>query len=231
MINSTVKNEKKINATIYSFDANNEHFTANYIYGKKPRFELFHNGSLIGSSEQLKTRSEFTINTEYEALNITVWLEQNNFAAYIGKLNGIGIEVNKNPVQNTLADPEVYVKYGRSGLFILLFILTVKSIFNYYQIYKAYESHLVSIISDSVYVIPLILVALMAIFYKRWTMFALIAGIAISILEFTDYAIALPGSLPNTNIIMVILWIFFRVSVILILFNALKWKRKSKNMN
>jgi hypothetical protein len=233
IINSTAIKDKKMNLIVYSFNVNNERFTANYVYGKKPKFEFFHNDTLIGSSDQIKNKSEFIINTEYESLTITVWLEYNVYSMYIGKLNGIGIEVNKTPVQNTLADPEVYISNGRSGFFILLLILGVKSIYTYYQIFQEYNSHIVSTISSAIYIVPLLAGLILLYIYKRWTRPALIGGIIISILEFVDYGLGLPASLKadsGSNAAMMLFWIALRVCVLFIFYNAFMAKTKSNAM-
>jgi len=225
IIKSTEKKERKMNLKTYSFDINNEHFSAHYIYGKKPRFEFFHNDSLIGSSDQINNKFEFIVNTEYDSLKIIIWIEYNIYSVYIGKLNGIGIEVNKNPVQHTLADPEVYINNGRSGFYILLFILGLKSIVTYYQNYQGYNSHIVSLISSSLYIVPFFLVIILLLIYKRLTKFALITGIVISILEFIDYGLALPNSFMSgsgSNAISLLFWIAIRVCVICIIYNAFK---------
>jgi len=245
IINSTTNKDKKKNLITYSFNVNNERFTANYVYGKKPRFEFFHNDTLIGSSEQIKNKSEFIVNTEYESLNITVWLEYNVYSMYMGKLNGIGIEVNKTPVQHTLADPEVYINNGRSGFFILLIILGAKSIYTYYQIFKGYNynSHIVSRITsdinfiilyvfNAIYIVPLLAALLFLFFYKRWTKLALIGGIIISVLEFIDYGWALPANLKaGSNAAMVLFYIALRVCVLFIFYNAFIAKTRSNAMN
>jgi hypothetical protein len=228
-INSTAKKERKVNLISYSFDINNEHFLAHYVYGKKPRFELFHNNSLLGSSDEKGNKFEFTVNTETELLNIKIWIEYNVYSIYIGKLNGIGVEVNGNPVQHTLADPEVYVKNGCSGFYILLLILGLKSISTYYQTFKEYTSHIVSLISCSIYVLPLFLIILLIVRYKYWTKFALITGAIISILEFIDYILALPNSFmagSGSNAIMLLFWLGIRVCVPCIFYTAYKWKKK-----
>jgi hypothetical protein len=231
IINSTAAKDKKMNLITYSFNVNNERFTANYFYGKKPKFEFFHNDTLIGSSDQIKNKSEFVINTEYESLNITVWLEYNVYSMYMGKLNGIGIEVNKNPVQHTLADPEVYINNGRSGFFILMFILGVKSIYTYYQTFKEYDSHIVSLIASAIYFIPLLAALFFTYFYKRWTKLALIGGIIISVLEFVDYGFALPASLKaGSNAAWILFWIALRVCVLFIFYNAFLAKTRSNAM-
>jgi len=230
IIKSTEEKDKKMNLQTYSFDINNNHFSVHYIYGKKPRFEFFHNDSLIGSSDQINKKSEFTVNTEYDSLNIVIWIEYNIYSIYIGKLNGIGIEVNKNPVQHTLADPEMYIKNGRTGFYFLLFILGIKSFITYYQYYNEYTSHIISLISSSLYIVSLILIIILLLIYKHYTIFALITGITISILEFIDYAIALPDifmSMSGSNAITILFWIAMRISVICIFFNALKWKNRT----
>ena len=234
VINSTVKKDKKANLISYSFDINNEHFIANYIYGKKPRFELFHNNSLIGSSEQIKNKMEFSVNSEMEILNIVIWLEYNNYNAFFGKLNGVGIELNGNPIQNTLADPDVYINNGRGGFFILMFILLVKSIFTYYQIFKEYSSHIISGISSSIYLIPLIIVILFTIIYKKCTMVALIIGSIILSLEFIDYILGVPNTLmagSGSNAVSLIIWLAIRVSGFIMFYNAFKWYKKRKSLN
>jgi len=231
IINSTTNKDKKKNLITYSFNVNNERFTANYVYGKKPRFEFFHNDTLIGSSDQIKNKSEFIVNTEYESLNITVWLEYNVYSMYMGKLNGIGIEVNKTPVQHTLADPEVYISNGRSGFFILLIILGAKSIYTYYQVFKEYNSHIVSLITSAIYIVPLLAALLFLYFYKRWTKLALIGGIIISVLEFVDYGWALPANLKaGSNAAMVLFYIALRVCVLFIFYNAFIAKTRSNAM-
>jgi len=231
IINSTTNKDKKKNLITYSFNVNNERFTANYVYGKKPRFEFFHNDTLIGSSDQIKNKSEFIVNTEYESLNITVWLEYNVYSMYMGKLNGIGIEVNKTPVQHTLADPEVYINNGRSGFFILLIILGAKSIYTYYQIFKEYNSHIVSLITSAIYIVPLLAALLFLYFYKRWTKLALIGGIIISVLEFVDYGWSLPAYFKaGSNAAMVLFYIALRVCVLFIFYNAFIAKTRSNAM-
>jgi hypothetical protein len=222
-----------MNLIVYSFNVNNERFTANYVYGKKPKFEFFHNDTLIGSSDQIKNKSEYIINTEYESLKITVWLEYNVYSMYIGKLNGIGIEVNKTPVQHTLADPEVYINNGRSGFFILLFILGVKSIYTYYQIFDKYNSHILSLNISKIYIIPLLAGLILLYIYNRWTKLALIGGIIISILEFVYYGLELPASLKansGSDAAMVLFWIALRVCVLFIFYNAFMAKTRSNAM-
>jgi len=234
IINSTTNKDKKMKLITYSFTINNEHFTANYVYGKKPKFDFFHNDTLIGSSEQIKNKSEYIINTDYETLTITVWLEYNAYSMYIGKLNGIGIEVNKNPVQHTLADPDVYINNGRSGFFILLLILAIKSIYTYYQVFNEYSSHILSLYVSAIYIVPLLVGLFMLYFYKRWTKTALIGGIIISILEFIDYGLGLPESLRSgsgSNAAMMLFWIALRVCVLFIFYNAFKAKTKSNTIS
>jgi len=233
IINSTTNKDKKTNLITYSFNVNNERFTANYVYGKKPRFDFFHNDTLLGSSDQIKNKSEFTVNTDYETLTITVWQEYNVYSMYIGKLNGIGIEVNKNPVQHTLADPEVYINNGRSGFLIILIILAIKSIFTYYQIFTEYSSHILSLYISAIYFVPLLIALFFVYIYKHWTKISIIGGMIISILEFVDYGLGLPESLrtgSGSNAAMMLFWIALRVCVLFIFYNAFKAKIKSNTM-
>jgi len=233
IINSTTNKDKKTNLITYSFNVNNERFTANYVYGKKPRFDFFHNDTLLGSSDQIKNKSEFTVNTDYETLTIMVWQEYNVYSMYIGKLNGIGIEVNKNPVQHTLADPEVYINNGRSGFLIILIILAIKSIFTYYQVFTEYSSHILSLYISAIYFVPLLLALFFVYIYKRWTKIAIIGGMIISILEFVDYGLGLPESLrtgSGSNAAMMLFWIALRVCVLFIFYNAFRAKIKSNTM-
>jgi hypothetical protein len=233
IINSTTNKDKRMRLITYSFTIKNERFTVNYEYGKKPRFEFFHNGTLIGSSEQIKNKSEYIINTEYKTITITIWLEYNVYSMYLGKLNGIGIEVNKNPVQDTLADPEVYINNGRSGFLILLLILGIKSIYTYYQVFTEYSSHILSLYISAIYIVPLLAALILLYIYKRWTKFALIGGIIISILEFVDFGLALPDSLRSgsgSNAAMMLFWIALRVCALFIFYNAFKAKINSNKM-
>lgn len=241
IIDSTTNKDAKMRIITYSFNINNERFTANYFYGKKPKFEFFHNDSLIGSGEQIKNKSEFIVNTENEQLTITVWLEYSVYSMYLGKLNGIGIEVNKNPVQHTLADPEVYVNNGRSGLFILLFILGLESIITivYYQSFiilgeilsNLFAPNLTWLFSNVIIVIPPLIVLFLLFIYKRWTKFALISGIIIWFLEFVTYGMGLYDSFKSgsqSNAAMILFWLILRVCIFFILYNAFKYKRKQE---
>ena len=174
-------------------------------------------------------RHEFNINNEFELIKITIWMEYNNYASFIGKLNGIGVEVNGVYVQNTLADPEVYINNGRSGFYILMFILGFKSLFTYYQIFKEYVSHIVAFISCSIYFIPLLIVVLLTFKYSHWTILALITGTIISILELIDYSFTIPTTLiAGTNAVMLVFWIVIRIGVLYMFYNAFKWIKKKK---
>ena len=225
------KKDKKANLISYSFSINNEHFVAHYIYGKKPKFELFHNDSLIKSSDQINNKLEISVNTESEILNILVWMEYSIYSIYIGKINGIGISVNGNPVENTLTDTEVYIKNGRSGFYVLMFFLGLKIALTYYQLFKEYTSHFVAIISCLIYFIPLIIIALFTIIYKKLTKISLIIGMVFSILEFLDYAVALPSNIiSGSNGAMLLFWIAIRISVFCIFFNTFKKTLKQNNL-
>lgn len=231
IIKSTVTKEKKNKKIIYSFSFDNETFEAHYIISKKPTVELFYNGSHLGLINDLKVKHDFLINPDSNPMKLTIWIESNIYSLFIGKINGIGIKIDENPVQHTLADPEAHIKNGRSGFIVLFFVLGLKCIFTYYNIFKEYSSHIVSGISMIVYFIPLLLALIAFIKYVRWTKFALITGIIISVLEMLDYLIALPNSImAETNGASLLIWILIRISAICIFFTAFKWKIKNKNI-
>ena len=77
---------------------------------------------------------------------------------------------------------------------------------------------------------PLLAGLILLYIHKRWTKFALIGGIIISILEFVDYGLGLPESLRSgagSNAAMMLFWIALRVCVLFIFYNAFKAKTKS----
>jgi hypothetical protein len=231
-IEATVKKEKAGKKTVYYFAVNSDLFEAHYFAGKKYTLEIMHNGSLLGTIDNPnpKTKFEFIANSEANPIKITAWIDNgNSISSFIGKINGIGIEVDGKPVQHTLADPETHIKNGRTGLYILLFILGFKCIWTYYINFKEYASHIVAGISGAIYFIPLVLVLIAAIKYTRWTTFAIITGIVLSLLEMLDYAIAIPGSISSgTNGVTLVIWIAIRISTLYLLYNAWKWKQNKK---
>jgi hypothetical protein len=230
-IEATVKKEKADKKTIYSFKVNNDVFDVHYFTGKKPALEIMHNGSLLGTIDKQKTKFDFEVNSETNAVNITAWIDSgNSLSSIIGRINGVGIEVDGKPVQHTLADPETHIQQGRSGLYLLLFILGVKSIFTYYTALEQYASHIVAGISFTIYFVPLLLVLTAAIKYKSWTTFAIITGMVLSVLETLDYAMGIPGSInAGTNGVTVLIWILIRISALYLFYNALKWKRRQRD--
>jgi hypothetical protein len=231
IIESTTKKDKKTNLITYSFNVNNEKFVTHYIYGAKPRFELFHNGTMIGFSDQIKNKFTFSVDTDYENIKITIWIEYSNYGNIIGKLNGLGIDVNGNPVQNSLTDPDTHINYAKNSFYILAFIMTVSGGFTYYNAYKTYLSHFDAFFTSSIYILFLILIIISFFVYKKWTMFSLITGSIISLIDFIDYGVSLPNILMNSaspNVISIIIWIAMRFSVLFMFFNAFKWRKKRK---
>jgi hypothetical protein len=230
IIEATIKKDKASRKTVYSFAVDNDAFEAHCFSGKKPTLEIIHNGCLLGTIDTQKTKFEYVANPETSPVKVTAWLDNgNSISSFIGKINGIGIEINGNPVQHTLADPETHIKGGRSGLYILLFILSIKSIFTYYSAFKGYASHIVAGISCMIYFIPLLFVLVATIKYTRWTIFGLIVGSVLSLLEMIDYVMGIPDSISSgTNGASFLIWILIRISALYLFYNAWKWKSKQK---
>jgi hypothetical protein len=228
IIEAIVKKDKVDKKIIYSFVINNETLEAHYFFGKKASLEITHNGVLLGTINNPKIKHDYIINQEANPTKITAWIDNgNSFSAFMGKLKGIGIEIDGKPVQHTLSDPETHIKNGRSGLYFLLFILGFKCIWTYYINFKEYTSHIVAGISTVVYFVPLIIVLVATIQYARWTTFAIITGIILAVLELFDYAMGIPNSITSgTNGASLLIWILIRISALCMFYNAWKWKRK-----
>ena len=223
IIEAVEKKEKKEGKIIYSFSIENEMFEAHNTYGQKPILTLFHHGTECGKLEIPNKKVQLTINTEKTPINITAWIETGILTYLSGRtIGGAGIEINGKPVQHTLADPNTHIKSGKTGLFALLFLYIINSIF---QIVTGG-------IYTGIFYLLLIIILLVAILkYKKWQTFSLIAGIILALLQFFDYIIGIffmiqAGEL-NPNISMLI-WIAIRVGILVNLFNAFKWKLKLK---
>ena len=232
IVASKIKKEKKDKKIIYSFEYLDENFEAHYYYGKKPEAELFHNGSSLGHIDNTKDKQDFAVNLEAKSIKISAWIVFNVYYNYIGKLNGMGVCIDDLPVQHTLADPDAHVKNGRSGFIVLFFLLLFKCIFTYYSNFLDYSSHLISAIFGMIYLYPLLLALIAFVKYAKWTKFALITGMIISVLEMLDYLIAVPNSLKSGAVgVTVIIWILIRVSAFCIFFNAFRWVLKKNDSN
>jgi hypothetical protein len=229
-IEAEVKKDKKSKKTTYSFEANNESFEAHYFTGKKPKLEIMHNGSLLGTIDNPKAGFECVVNSETGPIKISAWINnRNSISAFLGKINGIGIEIDGKPVQYTLADPEIHIKNGRSGLYFLLFVLGFKCIWTFSSVFEKYTSYVIAGVSSAIYIIPLLIVLTAAVQYKNWTAFAIIAGIIFSLLEMLDYVTGIPAGISSgANGATFVIWILIRVSALYLLYNAWKWKRKQK---
>jgi hypothetical protein len=211
MIGSTISKDKRNKKTTYSFAVNNDVFEANYFSTRKPKLEIISNNSVLGVIERPNAKSEYVINQETNPVKITAWIDKGNIT---GKVNGIGLEVNGEPIQHTLADPEIHIKKGRLGLCFLLLILLLKVMVGFHN--NVYL----------IYLIPLIIVLTAAIKYKSWTEFSIIAGLILAILEMLEYVFTvtvLPSLLHKGYVFF---WSFVRIGIINLLFNAWKWKRK-----
>ncbi|QQO10042.1 hypothetical protein [Breznakiella homolactica] len=229
VIEAAAAKEKQTKKIIYSFSVQNETFEAHYFKGKNPSLELLYNGTPVMTADKPNTRFTYEIQKGSTPVKITLWIENAAYSVFIGKVNGIGIEVDGIPVQHTVTDPGTHIKNGRTALYALLFILAVKSLFTYFSTFSEYSSHLVAGISSTLYLIPLLLIAAAAVKYAQWTRFALIAGMVVSIIEMLDYILAVPGSIASgTNGMTMVIWIALRISVWCTLYNAFKWKSKQK---
>ncbi|GHT80119.1 hypothetical protein FACS1894130_10740 [Spirochaetia bacterium] len=228
-IKSVVINEKKNKKIIYSFVIDDANFEAHYVMGKKQTLEIFQNGNQILAIDKPKEKRDCIVNFENNDIKIVAWMEQSSMIpGFVGKINGVGIEIDGIPVQSTLADPEVHLKNGRTGLYVLLAVLGLKTIMTYYNSFKAYSSHIVAGIIALIYFIPLIITLIDIVKFMKWTLFAIISGLIISILEFADYLVGLPDSIKSgTNGMTLLIFILIRVSIIYLLFVALKWKGKN----
>jgi len=234
-IKAEVIKEKKSKQIIYSFEVNNDVFKAYYFPGKNSTLEITHNDSSLGTIDEPETRTEYTVNAETNPVKITAWIDSKlSLASFFGKVKGIGIEVDGRPVQNTVSDPETHINNGKSGLYILMFFLIIKSVWTYYSTYENFENHLVSGIGSSVYFIPFIYALIVTIKYKSWTMLAIISGVILSALELIDYITGIPESIKTAGGSFII-WLIIRLSVLYVLCNAFIWKRRqsrnSQNIN
>jgi len=226
VIASSVSKESGSKRVIYSFRVNNDAFEASYLPGKNHSLEITHNEVSLGEIDASDKKHEYTVNSETTPLTVTAWIDDRaTFATYLGKPKGVGIEVNGCPVQHTVADPQTHIKSGRSALIVLLFLLGVKSLWSYYTLVKTFESHIVALIANSVYFVPLLLTIVITIKYKSWPTFSIITGIVISILDMIDYLSAIPQVIRSSNNGSFVVWIFIRIGIIYMLCAALKWRR------
>jgi hypothetical protein len=219
-----VKQDRRI---IYSFYAGGEIIEAHYHYVKNSTLEFFRNGIRIGMVDRPNEKVQFLVGTETSPITLTACMETGNFfSGFFGKGKGVSIEVDGAPVRFTLADPETHVRNGKSGLYVLLIIFALKSITTLYSGSLVYTPA-VMFATAAIYLIPLLIVIISIINFKRWVSFALIAGVVLSILELIDFALGIPGAiLLSGRVPLLAIWLLIRVGVLYILFNALKWKRK-----
>jgi len=226
IIKSTVNKSKKNKFTIttYTFVVDNDVFVANYFSGtSSQQMEIIHNDTLLGRVNIHKAKSEYVVNQEAKSLKVTMWIDKGHFF----QKKGVGIEVNGNPIQHTMADPEIHIKNGKYGLYFLLFIFSIKSIATYYYIFKEYASHIVAGINSAIYFLLFIIVLLGTVKYKTWTKFSIITGLVLVTSELVfDYLLSLLYGNASVNI-----WaILIRIYAIYVLYNAFRWKQKLSNL-
>jgi uncharacterized membrane protein YuzA (DUF378 family) len=229
-IEAVVTKDKVNKKVVYAFSVNNESFEAHYSGGKKPVLELRHNGSFLGDIDTSNVHIDYTVNSETYPIKITAWIDTGSaLASFTGRMSSIGIEVNGKPVQYTTADPETHIRNGKTSLYILLFILGLKSIITYYSSFKEYGSHIVAGISISIYIIPFVIILFAVIMYAKWTAFAIFTSGIIGILELVDYIFGAIDSIKSSSSpVSLIIWILIRFSALYLLFNAYNWKRKQR---
>jgi len=124
LIDASVTRDMKNHKITYSFEFDNKHFTVHFYSGKNPKAELYNDKYKIGFIDQSNNCKRFLIYSDLSQINISIWMEFTDisYGFSVSKLvNEVGIDVNGNPVKNTLADREIKVKEGIIGL-ILLFI-------------------------------------------------------------------------------------------------------------
>lgn len=202
------KKEKKI---VYSFLYENEEFEASVIYGKKPSLTLLHKGTQIGFIDKSGGKAFLNVDTDKAPVKITAWMMAG------GRVIQIGIIIDGKPVQHTVADPNTHIKSGRIGLIIALIINAINSIF---QIAIGDMSTAV------IFIVPFIILLVLTLAYKKWLTFALIAGIILSVLELAGYLMGIPYNVKNDiYLIQMIYWTALRVITVVLLVEALNWKR------
>jgi len=221
IIESTVNKDKEKKITTYTFSVDHDVFVANYFSGTSSQMEIIHNGSLLGRINNHKIKSEYVVNQDTNPVRISAWI----FKGHFFEKKGIGIEVNGNPIQHTLADPEPHIQNGKLGLYIILFIFGLKFIATYHHTYKEYTSHIVAGMDSAIYFVMFLIVLLVAKRYQTWTKISIITGLFLAFSELMfDYMLLLFSGMISTN--NMILAILIRIYAIYVLFNALKWREK-----
>jgi hypothetical protein len=215
VIESIVTKDKKEKKDTYAFTINGESFEAHHYSGKQSKLEIIHNGTPLGTVDKPKAKSEYVLNEGENAVKITAWIEKGSFMSFTGSSGGIGIEINGKPLQHTVADPEVHIKNGLTGLYFLLIVFVLKCIFTLFT-----DGGIVGAI---LYLFPLAIVVVATIKYKSWTKFSIISGFVLAVLEMVEFMVGLIDGMGNAGAVV---WIFLRIAAIACLFNALKWQRK-----
>ena len=119
LVDASVTKDIKNHKITYSFGFDNKHFTVHFYNGKNPKAELYNDKYKIGFIDQSKNGRRFIIDSDLSQINISLWMEFTDisygFVSVSKLVNGVGIDVNGNPVKNTLADREIKVKEGLNG--------------------------------------------------------------------------------------------------------------------
>jgi len=219
-IKAQITKDKESKATIYSFQANGEQFAAYLVPPiTNPTLHIQHNETTLGTimwKIDKNRKFQYTVNTKTEPLTITVWLDLDGKPRSNRK--SIGIEVNGEPVQHTLADPQLILekKLESSSLILLGFIFMIIP-------FGPFEQPMKSIDLSYIYFIPFLIGIILAIKHKSYTLFAIFSNIYLLILEIIH--ILDLGTFSNSFIAM---WFSIRIGILFALCYTFKEERELK---
>jgi hypothetical protein len=220
IIESKMKREKKDRKIIYAFSVNNELFEAHYCYGDKPTLTFFHNNNQFGYIYVLNIKVQYSVETETELINITGWIEKSSSSWFsIPKQEGVGIEIDGSPIENTFTDPNTHIKAGKAWLIALLIVYALKGII---------LTFLVDPIEGIGYIIPVLITLFFIMMYRKITKISLIGGISLAILELIDYVGGVILQFSSQKPMLILTWIILRISITWNLINAFRWLLKAK---
>jgi len=221
-IKAQITKDKESKQTIYSFQANGETFTA---YFANLTLQIQHNETTLGTIlwEIDKNRKfQYTVKTNADPITITAWIDvfSGNGNSRANKIR-IGIEVNGEPVLNTLADQQLIQKgklQNRSNFLCAIVFLII--IFGpFHQSFKYIFKEYLSI----TYIIPFFLATIPTIKTKSITIFAILSNTYLLALEILY--ILKTGTFSNT---FIIIWFSIRTALLCGLCYIYKQEREQK---
>jgi len=179
-IKAQIRRDELSKETTYSFRVNSETFEVHIVPPKRnPTLYIQHNGTTVGTIiwEVEKNREfKYTVKTNTEPINITVWMDDYYFTRIIGiDTKSIGIDVNGVPVQNTILD--IAPKF-------FFFLLIAFSFIGWYSI-PSHPSVMSVLFKGNILeiIIPILIALILSIKYKIWTISAILIDIYILALE------------------------------------------------